>query len=352
MNFVKHNIQVLRRDLTKLLAKTVGKTSTGNQKPFLYGTDTIQNILVVRPNHRLGNLLLITPLIQEIENTFPNCKIDLLVKGGAAHVIFKNYKSVGRIISLPGKPFKDLIGYGSAWLSVKKYRYDLVINAASGSSSGRLLTQFANASYKWFGESTVVETRPDAEHFAKYAVYGLRSFLHTLGFPKKQTVVSPLDLRLNEAELSAGKQNVLALSENNPKVIGIFTYATGKKCYPDTWWIPVYERLKKDYPTYAIIEILPIENVSQINFSAKTFFSRDVREIGAVVANTAIFIGADSGMMHLASSVKIPVVGLFSEMDTFKYEPYGNQSVAIDTRIQSVDAVFSAISEILNPNEK
>ena len=47
----------------------------------------IKRILICRPNHRLGNLLLITPLIQEISETFPDCKIDLFVKGGIAPTV-------------------------------------------------------------------------------------------------------------------------------------------------------------------------------------------------------------------------------------------------------------------------
>ena len=39
--------------------------------------DAIKKILVCRPNHRLGSLLLLQPLVQELESTFPNSKIDL-----------------------------------------------------------------------------------------------------------------------------------------------------------------------------------------------------------------------------------------------------------------------------------
>ena len=36
--------------------------------------ENISKILICRPNQRLGNLLLITPLIQEIEPVSPNAK--------------------------------------------------------------------------------------------------------------------------------------------------------------------------------------------------------------------------------------------------------------------------------------
>jgi hypothetical protein len=66
----------------------------------------------------------------------------------------------------------------------------------------------------------------------------------------------------------------------------------------------LYDRLKAEYSNYNIIEVLPVENVSQIGFKAPTFYSKDVREIGALMANTEVFIGGDSGIMHLASASK------------------------------------------------
>jgi hypothetical protein len=71
----------------------------------------------------------------------------------------------------------------------------------------------------------------------------------------------------------------------------------------------LYDRLKAEYSNYNIIEVLPVENVSQIGFKAPTFYSKDVREIGALMANTEVFIGGDSGIMHLASASKVS--GLF-----------------------------------------
>ena len=54
----------------------------------------VKRILITRPNGRLGNLLLITPLLQEIEAIFPDAKIDLFVKGGMASSLFRNYHNI------------------------------------------------------------------------------------------------------------------------------------------------------------------------------------------------------------------------------------------------------------------
>jgi ADP-heptose:LPS heptosyltransferase len=65
-----------------------------------------------------------------------------------------------------------------------------------------------------------------------------------------------------------------------------------------------------------------------------TFYSKDIREIGAVIANTEIFIGADSGIMHLASASLTPTVGLFSRPNQVTYAPYNNDSTAIRIAVQ------------------
>jgi ADP-heptose:LPS heptosyltransferase len=83
------------------------------------------------------------------------------------------------------------------------------------------------------------------------------------------------------------------------------------------------------------IEVLPIEKISQLSFKIPSYYSRNVREIGSLIANTDVFIGADSGIMHLASAVKTPTIGLFSVTNEQTYGPYDNSSTGINTNFTS-----------------
>lgn len=309
----------------------------------------IKKILIIRPNSRLGNLLLITPLVQEVVNIFPDSEIDLFVRGGTAPIIFKNYKNIDRIIQLPGKPFKHLLDYTISWLKLKTKRYDLVINVVKNSSSGRLSAKFATACFKMFGDpdaQTQAEF-PDHTHVAKYPVYNLRKYIELLGMEGRQGYVPTLNLKLNLPELAAGYRELKNLVNNDKRTIALFTYATGFKIYPMEWWEVFYDRLKKEFPNYNIIEVLPVENVSQLSFKAPSFYSKDIREIGALIANTEIFIGADSGIMHLASSVQTSTVGLFHVTEPETFGPYGNNSIAINTNETDMEGLIEAIRKIL-----
>lgn len=347
---VLSKINVVRRALTRSLTKNIGK-SNAEQGITLVNRNEIKRILICRPNARLGNLLLITPFVQELEETFPNCKIDLFVKGSLAPIIFENYSSISRIIALPKKPFSNLLKYFSVWISLKKYKYDIAINVDQGSSSGRLGVKFSNSKFKFFGDLPFSANLyyGDYAHIAKYPIYHFRDYVTKLGFEKRENHIAPLDLKLTSFEIIEGKKTLRNLVEDNyKKTICLFTYATGAKCLPETWWEDFYANLKSRYENYNIIEILPIENVSQIGFKAPTFYSKDIREIGALIANTDLFIGADSGIMHLASAVHTPTVGLFSVSNLKKYEPYDNNSIGVDVNNFSETDYFKLFNTILD----
>jgi ADP-heptose:LPS heptosyltransferase len=344
---LKKDINVLRRTLMRSLTKNVG-SSQFDQNIDLTKVE-FKKILISRPNPRLGNQLLITPLLQEVIATFPECEIDLFVNGGLAPIIFKNYTNVKRIIQLPRKPFKELTKYAKGWLSLKKHSYDIVINVVENSSSGRLSAQFVNSKYKFFGDDVddIALKHKDYEHIAKYPVYNFRHYLTKLGFKENNTPVPYLDLKLSASELADGEKMLQSIVQNNKKTVCIFTFATADKCYPESWWAPFYDRLKAEYPDYNIIEVLPVENVSQIGFKAPTFYSKDVREIGALMANTEVFIGADSGIMHLASAAKVTTIGLFSRDNINMYAPYNSNSAAINTNTDSIDDYITVLDKIL-----
>ena len=341
-------VNVYRRIITKGLTKNIGRSHynqiiDSNQKV------EIKKVLISRPNHRLGNLLLITPLVQDVQATFPDCKIDLFVKGGLAPFIFQNYANIDSIIELPKKPFENLMAYFKVWVKIKSAKYDIVINVNKNSSSGRLSAQFADAKYKFFGEedSTLRVKYEDYSHIGKYPVYEFRNFLTKLGFPHNTNTIPSLDLKLSSIELSKGKNILAQIVPDRKKTIAIFTFATDDKCYSTDWWEEFYAALLNEFPDYNIIEVLPVENVSQIGFKAPTFYSKDIREIGAVIANTEIFIGADSGIMHLASGSLTPTVGLFSRLNQSTYAPYNNNSTGINTNSSSTTDSITVIRNIL-----
>lgn len=333
------------------LTKRVGNSApSGKRAPI--NKDEIKKVLICRPNHRLGNLLLITPLVQEIVAAFPDCKIDLFVKGNAALLVFQNYDHVDRLIRLPKKTFRHLVLYIGGWIALRWNRYDLVINPVPYSSSGRLSTKIARGKFKVFGEipASVRSLYPGYQHVAKLPVYAFRSFLVEMKLRNYFDEIPPLNLKLSMEEYEKGGEILKSIVQNERKTIGFFTYATGEKCYSMEWWGKFYERVKAEYSEYNIIEILPVENISNLGRKVPAFYSRDIREISSLMAHLSLFVGADSGMMHLSGASGIPTIGLFSVTSPDAYGPYGNRSVSVKTDGNDIEPGFKAVVETLAAN--
>lgn len=344
-------INVFRRKVTKLLTNNIGNTKRYENPDFIDKKE-IKRILICRPNHRLGNQLLITPIVQELTAIFPDSKIDLFVKGNVASVIFENYDSIDTIISLPKEHFKFIFKYIKSWILLRQKQYNLVINATENSSSGKLSTNFAKSKHKYFGDfNNDLEQNSinnDLNHIAKRPVLALRNYLSKAGIDVSKTQIPSLDIRLSNLEIAEGKKRLIELVDNDKKTICLFTYATGDKCYSEIWWLELYEAIKLKYTNYNIIEILPVENISKINFKAPSFYSKDLRQICSFIANTDVFVGADSGMMHLASASLTPTIGLFSITDIEVYAPYNNKNIGINTNSMKTNEIIEVIDNVLS----
>jgi ADP-heptose:LPS heptosyltransferase len=81
--------------------------------PGLLPVRGIHRVLVCRPNHRLGNTVLITPLLAEIEALYPGAEIDVVSGGNVGEQLFVERFHVRRVYSLPRKVARHL------WATVK-----------------------------------------------------------------------------------------------------------------------------------------------------------------------------------------------------------------------------------------
>ena len=305
--------------------------------------DAIKRILICRPNHRLGNLLLLSPLVQELESTFPNSEIDLLVNHSCAIQLYQNYDNVNNVIVFPKKPFKSPIKYLRALVRFRRKNYDLTINAFMESFTGRFFTSISKARFKFVGDGHKYKTEI---HIAKQVIYSLREFLPSIGVISNDAIPPNLDLRLAKEELIHGGGLVYDIVQNAHPVICLYPNATGT----EKWWLDFYEHLQKVFPDVNIIEILPKENSSKIGVGVPFFYTKDIRELAAVIANTDVFIGPDNGVMHLASSSLTPTIGLFSVTDMEKYKPYNEGSVAIQTDGLKINELIVIVANTLYPN--
>lgn len=340
------HINNLRRKLTRFFSRLF-LVSDISEVVYDKNINQVKKVLICRPNHRLGNNLLLTPLVNEITIIFPNSEIHLFTKGDISDIIFENYKDVVKLIKLPRKPFTNLIEYLTCWLSILDDNYDIVINSNNQSSSGILATKLSKSKYKFYNILNDKLTHlEDYKHHAKNPIYNLRyQFKNQLDRVNK--TIPKLDLKLRDYEIINGGKLLKSMFRDQKPIISIFTFATAEKCLSKNWWSDLYSKLK-NFENYNILEILPAENLSQIDFVSKSYYSRDIREIASVMSNVKIFIGADSGMMHLAHASKTKTIGLFNVTKPEFYGVYGNGNISVDINNTSITKLINLIESELS----
>ena len=181
-------------------------------------------ILVIRPNHRLGNNVLLTPLLAELETLFPGAEVEVLTGGGAARFVFAGFKRVTTVHAFPNWSFIRPHTVLAILQRIRKTRYDLAIDASVRSRSGRFLLGLVTARYRigyawgsgWRDRclSHAVSRGGEPPHMALTAAHLVRAALgHELSLPASNEAPPLLDVRVSSgerAEASALVARVLA----------------------------------------------------------------------------------------------------------------------------------------------
>lgn len=301
----------------------------------------IHRILVCRPNHRLGNTILLSPLLQEIDACFPGAEIDIVSAGIAADTLLSPWFSVRSIMALPSRPVRHPWTCLALMRQLRRNRYELAIDACPASYSGRLMLGLCKARYKIgfplseaSGSALQGYLADCPPHMAKRSVHLLRAA--RAGSPSTDWPSLRVELRLEELE--RGRRALAAVVENvggrpDGPVIGVFSNATGVKRYPETWWADFIDTLRARYPGIRVVNVLAEHGRSQLPGAQAGFYSRNLRKLAAVLAGMDGFISADCGIMHLAAAVGTPTLGLFILPNQDKYGPYGPGNLALDASV-------------------
>jgi ADP-heptose:LPS heptosyltransferase len=326
---------------------------------MLADTADVRRILIIRPNHRLGNNVLMTPLLTEIEALFPRARIDVLTGGGASHDLYAGFPQIASVHAFPAWSYirpKEIV---TVIRRVRREFYDLAIDPIPRSRSARLLLSLVNAQYKlgyrwgrrWRDAplTHMANTHTAPNHFGQVPVHLLRSLYGNASMP-----MPTLDLRLSESEKSIGKDLVhQTLGESSSPAqpglrvlrVGLYGAATGRKQFSIRWWSAFLDGLQRELGAtpYELIELLPHDGRSTFVGCMPSLLSNRLRELGAVLSALDVFITADCGVMHLSSAAGTQTIGLFKVTDAVRYGPYGHGSTSICAEDTAPEAAARAV---------
>ena len=325
--------------------------------------EAVRRIVVLRPNHRIGNTLLLTPLMQELEARFPAAQVDLVSAGGVAQAVFARYPQVSARHAFPGKSYRHPAKVLRVLLHLRTQRYDLAIDPTVRSRAGRFLLRFVRArrrlGFRWneAGKDRALTDAVDPAlapaHHADIPVYLVRAAGLASADYRESIVQRSMDLRLSDAERGEGALELESIlgggGAASTHTVGLFAHATGAKCLPIAWWRTLVENLRQRAPSIRLVEFTPEDARSRLDGLVTSTYTPQLRRLGAKLAATSVMVVADGGIMHLADASGAVTFALFRTTSPAQYGPRRPGSESLDATELPASRVAELICLRLQP---
>lgn len=349
-----------RRVFRSYLYKVFGNVVQGDCVQSTIDKDEIKHIVIVRPNYRIGNIILLTPLINEINKILPKVKVDVVVGMKLAGDILKPMSNVDTVIDIPRSLLKQPLNLYTLIKRVRKKKYDLAMNISDGSISSEIVTSLLNAKFKasFLNEKTFINLSHTVVYENLYTHSGSRPLellkLFTADIPKKNI---ELDIKLTAKELVIAqeeKENLLETADMplNSITIALFRNARFDKKLSDEWWNEWHKELLKLQKNIVIIDILSPDIPSKLNSQCLEYSNKNLRLLGAFFKACGFYVSADTGPLHLSIASQARTIALFNKTNAVDYGPLNENDLVVDITNKNPSLIahecFCYIQKVVN----
>jgi heptosyltransferase-2 len=283
--------------------------------------DNADNILVIRFSS-LGDILLTTPFLRVLRNKYPNSNIDYLVKNNFLDAIKLN-PNINSIFSWQSdSELKNKVQ------KLKKNNYDLVIDLQNNLRSKKVV--------KILNTNSVSYKKPNIKKFL--LVHTKINYLKDRrSIPQRFVDVVPnLKLDKKGLELFLPDKNINNKSFSNKTIgfaPGAFHYT---KMWPIEYFVELGNKLVEDGYSVLIFggksdQKLCRELQTKIKNSLDLSTDNNLFETATNMVRCKLIVCNDSGLMHTATAVGVPVISIFgSTVQEFGFAPFGVRSLVIE----------------------
>lgn len=282
---------------------------------------SVNKLLIIRLSS-LGDILLTTPLIRSIKNKYPSIIIDFIVREEFKDAVENNVHLDNVFVFSRENPNADLIE------SLRQKNYDMVVDLQNNLRSNRLRKNLSARQVKFkkphVSKFLLVNTKLN---FLKEAKQITERYAECLGEDILDD--SGLDFFIPDGITSS--------LDDDGKYIGLCPGAQHfTKKWPEEYFVELGNELIKS--GYRVVLIggnsdrlictklqFKIENSIDLSNENKLYqTAADMKKCSAIVCN-------DSGLMHLASALQIPLIALFgSTVMEFGFTPYLAESIVLE----------------------
>ena len=342
-----------------------------------------KNIIVRMPNW-IGDLVMATPILTDLRFAFPDASITAMV-----------YEKIGPLIEAD-PAIDELFLFSRAKGMIRRIRQrNIVEKLRDGNYDlGLLLTNSFSSAWRFWqgGVKNKVGFSGDGRSFlldqavpfpkerkTQHLVLTYKALLKHIGIPRSETAPR-LFLKKDEKE---GAWDFVKRFDipAEAKLIGINPGAAygSAKCWLPERFREVAKRLIDEDPSHFVLFFGDLSHKQLINEICTGLPARavnlagqtDLRLLLALISICSVFLTNDSGPMHIADSLAIPLVALFGSTDPIATGPYRHSQAVMQKKVPcspcfrrvcpidfpcmkglTVEDVFKRVLETLHQNEQ
>ncbi len=294
----------------------------------------MKEILIIK-FFSLGDVLLATPFLRELKRTLPESRITFCV-GEYSRSILKNNPNVDEIISCEDKFLvsKNIPEVLKFIFKLRNKKYDIIF-VLHRAWEFRFLSFFLKG--KKVGIWKIKD--PVSEYIKYLKMLKLVNLNYSLDGPE-------LFLSQDEEKYSEEFFNMRGTNQNEFKIaLSPGGGKNPKTFYPSKRWpLNKYLELVRIILDFSSAYIILVGDKSERELAQALFplspsriinatLEGDLRKTAAIIKNCNLFLGCDSGLTHIASSLGVPVIALFGPTDEKIWGPPGEKSIVIRKNI-------------------
>ncbi len=306
--------------------------------------EKIKKILIISLQG-IGDLLLFTPCLPLLKRNFSNAKISILVLHHVKEIIEDN-PYISEVMTYHYHPTRtNYLEILNLLIYLRKEKFDLAICAFPGGVRSALMAYLAGINIRVGHKYNFVKKFP----FLLNIKVSVPEIKHVLDIDLDLMLALGIDIIEADKKMFFPilKQDKIFiqnfLQKNNifaqDLLIGVnpgVDILKKDKCWPNDKFIPLIEKLIKELN----VKIVLIGGPSGKSFSAEivnVFKANAIDATGimslkqsvALIERCSLFVGNDSGLIHLSVAMNTPTVAIFGPTDPRLYAPYGFEHAVI-----------------------
>jgi len=295
----------------------------------------VRNVLIIKLRY-IGDVLLATPTLRAIKAARPEVRLTMMVNRGTEDVLSGNPDVDDTMILDKG----SLAAQWQLIVGLRRRRFDTVIDLTDADRSAFLSWVSAapvrigfNDEHRWRGRcyTEVVEPVPGVRHRIDRDLEALKPVNIPAGSEDPH-----LWLTTEEKKSADQLLDQLGIQRSQSMVILQPGARYWFKAWPPERFAELADRLTAEYRCQVLIGGSSqdgglAQKIRLMAQSRPTILAghATIKQFAAIAEQSALFVGSDSGAMHIATAVETPVVALFGPSDPREWGQRGGPAEVI-----------------------